>query len=122
MIRRSLTTPLLAAAFLGGCAGMGTPRPPAPTAEEVVQLAADKVPAAEIIRRMQEADAVYRLRASELAKLRERGVPDEVIDHMQETWLEAVRLEQARLESERYFFAPPFPHHHLIVVPRYHKR
>lgn len=120
MKTRTTLAPLLATAFLGGCAGLGTPRPPAPTAEEVVQLAADKVPAAEIIRRMDESDAVYRLRASELAKLRERGVPDEVIDHMQETWLEAVRLEQARIESERYFFAPPF-HQHLFIVPRYRR-
>lgn len=109
---------LLAIVFaLAGCAGVGTPRPPPPTAEDVVKMAADKLPAAEIIKRMQDSGAVYRLRASELVKLHARGVPDEVIDYMQETWLAAVRLEQARIEADQYYFYHPFPH--FIYMPVY---
>ena len=51
--------------------------------------------AQEIIGRIDAAQGVYRLSASELARLREQGVPDAVIDHMQATYLEAIRREEA---------------------------
>jgi hypothetical protein len=86
---------LLIAALLSGCATIGEPLPPAPTLAEIVSMSKEGVSAKEIIERMQRARAVYRLPASELAKLRDAGVADEVIDHMQRTHLDAVRREQA---------------------------
>jgi hypothetical protein len=53
------------------------------------------VPAETIIQKMREAKGVYRLNAAELAQLHDRGVADPVINHMQQTYLEAVRREQS---------------------------
>lgn len=65
--------------------------------------------APEIIRRIDEAQGVYRLSASELAKLREQGVPDAVIDHMQATYLDAIRREEAWRQQSLYP-APGWPY------------
>ena len=90
---------------IAGCASLDE-RPPPPGPEEIVALARSGAPAANIIRRMQESGAVYPLSASELARLRERGVPDEVIDYMQRSYVAAVRQEEAVRQS---FFDGPFP-------------
>lgn len=85
---------LLAVATLllvSGCASLGQPRPPAPTVEEIIKLSKEKVPPSEIIKRMEESGAIYRLKASELAKLREQGVADPVVDYMQQTYMEDVQ-------------------------------
>ncbi len=95
---RRFLLPLVAALLLAGCATTSQrvlPMPPTP--EEIVQLSADGTPPAEILARMQASRAVYRLSATELAKLRERGVADAVIDYMQRTQIEAARRETARL-------------------------
>jgi hypothetical protein len=84
---------LLLPVLLAGCAA--TPQlPPPPTRNEIVQMAKDGQPAEAIIQRMRSTLAVYPLQASELAKLREQGVPDAVIDYMQETYVEAVRQHE----------------------------
>jgi hypothetical protein len=91
MLRVSVT--FIAAILLGACATFGK-IPPAPTPAEIVQLTKDGVPAGEIIRRMEESRAVYRLSASELAQLRSQGVPEEVINYMQQTYITSVRDEE----------------------------
>ena len=91
---------------VAGCASVAD-RPPPPSPEDVVALARSGAPPQEIIRRMQESGAVYPLPASELAKLRERGVPDEVIDYMHRTYLEQVRRDEAFRQS--FFYGPMFP-------------
>ena len=65
-------------------------------------MSAEGRTAQEIIRRINEAQGVYRLSASELAKLREQGVPDAVIDHMQATYLDAIRREEAWRQQGMY--------------------
>lgn len=101
---KSLLQPWLIAGLLslalGGCASY-PPRPPAPTAEEIVQLSKDGLTPAEIIQRIDESAGLYPLKASELARLREQGVSDEVIDHMQQTLIEAARAREAMRERER---------------------
>ncbi|HEY9381687.1 MAG TPA: hypothetical protein VIQ01_10625 [Burkholderiales bacterium] len=89
---------------LGGCASWGTPQPPAPTVEEIVQWSNDKVAPEEIIERMKTVRAVYRLSASELAGLKSRGVSDKVIDYMQETYIAAERWEEYQQTRDQYFF------------------
>lgn len=96
------------AALLAACAGTGTPRPDPPTVEEVVKMAKAGTAPEEIIRRMQESNAVYPLPASDLARLRGQGVADQVIDHMQRSWIEAVRREE-RLRHWQYDFYYGFP-------------
>jgi len=95
---------LLFAATLAGCATMGKPLPPPPTTAEIVQLASEGTPAGEIIKRIDESRAVYRLPASELARLREQGVPDAVIDRMQRTHIDAVREEEWWRAREHYLW------------------
>ena len=90
--------------LLSGCASLPQ-RPAPPTVAEIVKMAADKTPAQDIIQRMRDAGAVYRLSASQLARLREQGVPDEVIDYMQGTWLNEVQRDAAA----RLFPYEPWP-------------
>lgn len=90
---------------LAGCATLQGPPPPTP--EEIVALARSGAPAQEIIRRMRESGAVYPLAASQLARLREQGVPDEVIDYMHRTYIEEVRRQEAMRQS--FFYGPVFP-------------
>lgn len=90
--------------LLSACAAVPS-RPAPPSVAEVVQMAKEKTSAQDIIQRMRDADAVYRLSASQLARLREQGVPDEVIDYMQGTWLSDVRRDTAA----RMFPYEPWP-------------
>ncbi len=89
---RHLAT-LLFVAALAGCAGL-EPLPPPPTIAEIVQMAKSGQSADAIIQRIHESRAVYQLPASELAKMREQGVPDKVIDYIQQTYIEAVRSSE----------------------------
>jgi hypothetical protein len=60
------------------------------------------VPVETILQQMRDSGTTYRLTASQLVQLHEEGVPDAVLDYMQETYLEAVRRDQA-LEDWRYW-------------------
>ncbi len=91
--------------MLGACATVQGPPPP--SQEDIVALARAGAPAQDIIRRIRESGAVYPLTASQLARLREQGVPDEVIDYMQRTYIEEARREEAMRQS--FFYGPMFP-------------
>jgi hypothetical protein len=80
---------LVLAASLGACASLGPPLLPPPTTAEIVQMAKEGVGADEIMKRITASRAVYPLPASEFARLREQGVPDQVIDLMQRTYVDA---------------------------------
>lgn len=84
-------------------------------------MAREGRPAQEIIGRINAAQAIYRLSASELAKLREQGVPDAVIDHMQATWLDAVRREEAWRQHDMYLM-PGWPYRPLVNTPWWRRR
>jgi hypothetical protein len=86
--------------LLGGCATY-PPRPPAPSIEDIVQMSQDGLTPAEIIDRIDESGGLYALKASELAELRDRGVADEVIDHMQQVLIDAERAREAMRERDR---------------------
>jgi hypothetical protein len=90
---------------LAGCASVQGPPPPSP--EDVVALARSGATAQDIIQRMRESGAVYPLSASQLARLREQGVPDAVIDYMHRTYIDDVRREEAMRQS--FFYGPMFP-------------
>ncbi len=94
---------LLAALLLSGCASL-KPLPPAPTVDEVVQMSQSKTPPEEIIRRMRESRALYRLSGSQLADLKLRGVSEPVLDYMQKTQIDAERYEAYLTAHDRYMF------------------
>ena len=113
---------LLFAGVMAGCA-TAPKLPPPPTTAEIVQMAKDGQTAEAIIQRMQQSVAVYPLPASELAKLREQGVPNKVIDHMQQTYLDAVRYQEWSWARDSYFYPYYGPYRpYYYFGPRYYWR
>ena len=51
------------------------------------------VSSADIIKRMQESRAVYRLSGSKLAELHDQGVPDQVLDYLYQSEIDRERRE-----------------------------
>ena len=84
---------LLLALTMAGCAMFGGARPQPVTVPEVVEMSKTGTPAADIITKMRASGMVYRLKASQLADLKQQGVAPEVIDHMQQTYLNAVKRD-----------------------------
>jgi hypothetical protein len=84
----------VAALALSGCATLGIGRPRPVTVAQVVAMSRAGEPADAIVAKMRDSGTVYRLSASQLAELRDRGVPDAVIDYMQGTYLAAVQRRQ----------------------------
>jgi hypothetical protein len=90
---------------LASCASYSTYHPVIPkpvTVEQVLKMSKSGVAPDEIIRTMRDSRTVYRLTASQLAQLRDEGVPDKVINYMQQTYLAAVR-RSARFEEWGYW-------------------
>ena len=87
--------------LLGGCASV--PHKAPVTVEQIVQMSHDGVAPSAIIEQMRESGTVYRLSASEFARLSTQGVSNEVLDYMQSTY-----LDDARRDGYRY--AGPYPY------------
>ena len=95
---------------LSGCANlgatlMGEPTKPPVTVPQIVLMSKEGVPADEIMEKMRESGTVYRLQASQLAQLKEQGVPDAVIDYMQQTYIDAVRRDQSLEDWDNWTLA-----------------
>jgi hypothetical protein len=73
------------------------------TVPEVVTMSKEGVPAQKIVKKMQASHTVYRLKASQLADLKQEGVSDSVINYMQHTYLAAVK-RNAELENQCYWW------------------
>jgi hypothetical protein len=86
---------LAGSALLGGCAPLGFGQSKAPvTASDVVRMSEEGLPPETIVKKMRDSETVYRLSAAQLAQLHDQGVQDQVINYMQQTYLDAVRREQ----------------------------
>ncbi|MHB0989684.1 MAG: hypothetical protein ACYC3O_10215 [Burkholderiales bacterium] len=90
--------------MLGGCAT--TPPAPPVTVADIVNMSSTGVAPEQIIDRMKAADMVYRLKASQLDSLHQKGVSDKVIDYMQQTYLDAVRRDQRVEDWNRWWQGP----------------
>ncbi len=97
---RALLLLLAAALAAGGCAGLQ--RKPPPTLDEVVKMSQAGTPAEEILRELRETRAVYPLTGSQIGELHEQGVPTEVLDYLQQAYVESVRRQ------ERWRYYDPF--------------
>lgn len=93
---------LVAGLLLAGCATYGKKKAPPVTVGQIVEMSKAGVPPADIIAKIRESGTVYRMKASDLAKLKEQGVSDEVIDCMQQTYLRAIERDQ-QLEDSGYW-------------------
>jgi hypothetical protein len=91
--------------LLPACASLAN-RPPPVTVSEVVDMSHHGVPPQQIIDRMQESGTVYRLSATQLAQLKDKGVPDSVLNYMQETYLTSVRRRQELADERFWTFGP----------------
>ncbi len=93
--------------LLTGCATTGTTNQfQTVTVDQIVQMSKSGVSPDDIIKQIAESGTIYRLNASQLADLRQAGVSDQVINYMQQTYLDAVRREQRR-EDMRYWAPGP---------------
>jgi hypothetical protein len=70
---------------------------------DIVQMSKDKVPAEDIIRDIRRSRTVYWLKFDQLAKLRDKGVSDTVINYMEKTHMDAVARDQ-RLMYGSYWY------------------
>jgi len=111
MIARSLAAAMLVASLaLPACATTYPPFSSVPlynrySIDDIVKMANSGVPSREIIARLQAANGFYPLRPSEYVLLHQRGVPDDVLDYMQETYVRQVRHEE-RFQLPQRFYAP----------------
>ena len=111
-------TCLICVALFAGCTSMQ--RRPPPSLEQVVEMSQAGKPAAEIIRELQETRAVYPLTGSQIVALHEQGVPDTVLDYLQNVYAEHIRWDA----QSRYDYSFPWYdcfycyHRPVIVVPR----
>jgi hypothetical protein len=78
-------------AALCGCAAVYTPRQPLPIAE-LVRMAKSGVPPEQIIQRIRQSATTYALRGSDFAKLKATGVPDPVLDYLQQSLVDDLDL------------------------------
>jgi hypothetical protein len=81
-------------ALLGACAGL-EPGPPPLTSADIVQLSKSGEPPASIVDRLRESGTVLWLSASDIVKLRDAGVPNEVLDYLQ-----AAQMAELRRRSQ----------------------
>jgi hypothetical protein len=103
---RTAVLALTFAALLAGCASR--PQRVPVSIEEIVQMSHAGTQPSDIIARMEASDTVYRLSGSELARLKEQGVPDQVLDYMQETYLDYERSRVYRYYDP--WWGPPYPY------------
>lgn len=78
----------IAPIILSGCVG------PQLTVPQIVDMSEMGESDKEICDKIDEASTIYRLKAGQIAKLSEIGVSDQVIDCMQQTYIDAVRQDQ----------------------------
>lgn len=85
----------LAILLFSACATM---RQPEVTVPDIISMSQAGIPAEEIINRMRESGTVYQLEASQYADLKNKGVPDSVLNYMQQTYIEAIQRNRQLAE------------------------
>lgn len=112
MSPRALLFGLLA--LLSACQSL--PGRPPMSFDEVAQWHAEGKSGGEIIALLETRRLPAHLSGSQLGRLKEKGVPDEVLDYLLNRHTEDVRY-RSRLEAEPYWWHHPFFfHHHPVVV------
>ena len=74
--------------------------------EDIVRMSKDGVSSRDIIREMRKSHTAYLLKADQLAKLRDDGVQDSVINYMEKTHFDVVRQNQRMQDS--YYWWPGY--------------
>jgi hypothetical protein len=103
VLRRVLV--LLALLASTGCATTQYPSVPAYnrySAEDIIAMARAGETSKQIIAKLQAARGFYPLKARDLVRLHEQGVPLDVLDYLQETYLRGIRREERFQLPERF--------------------
>ncbi len=72
---------------------------PQVTVPDIVQMSKDGLSSKAIIKEIRHSHTVYGLKADQLAKLRNEGVQDSVINYMEKTHIDAIRRDQRMSDS-----------------------
>ena len=94
----------IAVLFLQSCAIYYPYAQQAVTVPDILQMSKDGMSSKDIIKKMRKSKSVYTLKADQLAKLRDEGVTDSVINYMEKTHINAIR--QRQLYSDSYYWGP----------------
>jgi hypothetical protein len=99
----------LAIVFLGGmlmqsCAVNNEYVQSSVPVSDIVQMSKNGVSSKDIIKDLKRSHSVYFLQADQLAKLRNEGVQDSVLNYMEKTHIQAVRRNQ---QAEDYYYGGP---------------
>ncbi|OGA73970.1 MAG: hypothetical protein A3G27_03170 [Betaproteobacteria bacterium RIFCSPLOWO2_12_FULL_66_14] len=101
---RTIAALLLSAFLAAGCATL-EPGPPPLNSQEIIALAkAGESPEA-IIQKLEESRTVLLLSASQIVRLYQAGVPQQVLDHLQRVQIEEIRRREAFAQMRPW---PPF--------------
>lgn len=106
-MKRSLTTiafSVLAGVLITSCATVNEPERAPMTLEQVVALAKEGKDAQAIIQEIQASRTMYDITASQYAKLSRDGVPDAVLDFMQNGQMRLVARQARRDALDDAFF------------------
>lgn len=97
----------IALAMLAGIAGCASSdRRPAPSLNDVVRMSAEGESDDEIIALLIESRAVYPLTSAKIVNLHEQGVTTEVLDYMQNAYIEHERRRERWMYSDPYWGYP----------------
>ncbi len=94
----------IAILFLQSCAMYYPYAQQAVPVPDILQMSKDGMSSKSIIKKLRSSRSVYMLKADELAKLRDEGVADSVINYMEKTHIDAVR--QRQMYSDSYYYGP----------------
>lgn len=91
--------------FLGGCAAIERPKPL--TSDELIAMSKDGKSAPQIIDELKRTDTVIALTASEIVRLHDAGVPNDVLDYLQRVQIDEIRWRDRY--SQLYWYGPYGP-------------
>jgi len=97
LLRRIALVAIVAVACpLLGCATIEYPVPAYNrySAEDIIAMARAGESSKQIIAKLEASNGFYPLRASDLVRLHEQGVPLDVLDYLQDTYIRGVRREE----------------------------
>lgn len=100
-VTTALVSAVMAVSF-AGCATFNQFQSEPFTVPQIIASAKEGMPADAIIGKMKASGMVYRLKATQLTKLQNEGVPGKVIDYMQQTYLDAVK-QDSRYNDWQYW-------------------
>jgi hypothetical protein len=88
-----VTLPFIGLLGFTGCATQSV-QPPPLALNTIIQQSQAGIPAKTIIQQIEDSQSIYPLSASQLADIRDQGVPNAVVDYMQTTYIQSVLQQQ----------------------------